>query len=63
MSVFRGVLSEAITESVRDAFSFRRAKTIMISSPNDATGPILLETMLFSDDVIVQFSDDEPVEW
>lgn len=63
MPVFRGVLSEAITESLRDAFSFRRAKTMMISTPNDTGEPIPLGAMLFSDNTTVQFSDDELVEW
>ena len=63
MPVFRGVLTEAITESLRDAFSFRRAKTLMITTSNDTDAPVGPETMMFSDNTTVQWSDDEPVEW
>jgi hypothetical protein len=63
MPVFRGVLTEAITESVRDAFSFRRAKTLMNSTQSDAGTPGGPETMLYSDNSIMQFSDDELLEW
>jgi hypothetical protein len=63
MPVFRGVLTEAITESLRDAFSFRRAKTLMITTSNDTDAHVGPETMMFSDNTTVQWSDDEPVEW
>jgi len=63
MPVFRGVLTEAITESVRDAFSFRRSKTLLNSTQSDAGTPGGPDTMLYSDSTTLQFSDNDLLEW
>lgn len=57
------VSKETVYDAVATAHVLRPSKTLFMATDSIVSAHDVLETMLFSDEVILQFSDDEPVEW
>jgi hypothetical protein len=62
MAIIGSVLKENVVKDIRDVHNFRVAKSLLVAVPSEEIQTVL-ETVLFSDDSIMQFSDDTLVEW
>lgn len=62
MAIIGSVLKENIVKDIRDVHNFRVAKTLLVAVPSEEVSSTL-ETVLYSDDTIMQYSDDTLVEW